>query len=121
MRIFFSSLSFVVTVVIGAIAFAVTAIQFPGIMRQFIEIAQGLPRYLASLGISDAYMVWVDILLSGDKLVLLGFILAARIVLAVIIGALGLTDSGPSRVSFTQSRQLQVSAFDRWGANSGKK
>lgn len=120
MRILFSSLSFVVTVIVGAIAFAVTAIQFPAVMRQLIEMAQGLPGYLASLGIPDTYMVWLDILLTGDKLVLLGFIMATRIVWAVIAGAFGPDDTRSPRASFAPSGHLQVSAFDRWGAKSRK-
>lgn len=119
MRIFFSSLGFVATVIIGAIAFAVTAIQFPAIMRQLIEVAQRLPGYLSSLGIPDNYMVWLDILLTGDKLVLLGFVMAARIVWAVIIGAVGPGDARSSRASFAPSH-LQISAFDRWGVKSEK-
>src|SRR5918998_3824573 len=97
MRILFSSFTFVVTVILGAIAFAFTAIEFPAIMRDLIVYAQTLPAYLSGLGLSDTYMVWVEILLSGDKLVLLGFVMAARIVVAIVGSVLSpIFESGSS-------------------------
>lgn len=109
MRILWSSFVFILTLIVGAIAFAATAIEFPSIMRQLIEIAQQLPPYLAQLGISDTYLVWTDIILSGDKLVLLGYVLATRIIFAllgIVFGPLfgfGGADAG------------RESAFHRWG------
>jgi hypothetical protein len=116
MRILFSSFSFMVTIVIGAIAFAFTAIEFPTIMRDLIAYAQTLPAYLSGLGLNDRYLVWVDILLSGDKLVLLGFILAARIVLSIIASIVApIFESGPRA---TYVREDDGSAFDGWGKSS---
>ncbi len=109
MRILFSSLSFFVTLIVGAIAFAATAIEFPAIMRQLIGWAQQLPPYLAQVGLSDNYLVWTDILLSGDKLVLLGFVLVTRIIFAligIVVGPL---------FGFGSGDQKNDSAFHRWG------
>ncbi len=115
MRIIFTSFTFVLTLVIGAIAFAATAIEFPGIMRELIAVAQLLPAYLSSFGLSDRYMVWIEILLSGDKLVLLGFVMAARIVLAILGGVFGpLFESNP-RASFVETPGGRSSPFHRWG------
>lgn len=108
MRILFSSFSFLATLVIGALAFAATAIEFPTIMRQLIEAAQHLPPYLANLGLPDHYLVWTDILLSGDKLVLLGFVLVTRIIFAL----LGIV-FGP--LFGMSGDQKSESAFHRWG------
>lgn len=110
MRILFTSFTFVLTLIVGAIAFAATAIEFPTIMRQFIEWAQYLPPYLAQLGLSDNYLVWTDILLSGDKLVLLGFVLVTRIVFAL----LGIV-FGPLFGMSGGNDQKSDSAFHRWG------
>jgi hypothetical protein len=120
MRILFSSFTFVVTVILGAIAFAFTAIEFPAIMRDLIVYAQTLPAYLSSLGLSDNYMVWVEILLSGDKLVLLGFVMAARIVVAIVGSVLSPIFEGGSSSrtrSYVQQQQQQSqgSAFNGWG------
>jgi len=84
MRVMWSSFVFILTLIVGAILFAATAIEFPGIMRQLIEWAQQLPPYLEGIGLSNNYLVWTDIILSGDKLVLLGFILFTRILFALI-------------------------------------
>jgi formate hydrogenlyase subunit 4 len=100
---------FVFTLILGAIAFAATAIEFPGIMRQLIDWAQQLPPYLEGLGLSNNYLVWTDIILSGDKLVLLGFVLATRIVLALIGTVLGPIFGVGSK------RSRDESAFEKWG------
>jgi hypothetical protein len=115
MRILFSSFSFLATMVVGAIAFAFTAIEFPTIMRDLIAYAQGLPGYLSSLGVGDRYMVWMDILLTGDKLVLLGFILATRILFSIITGIVG-GDQPPARASFAPEKD--GSPFKGWAKPS---
>ncbi len=115
MRILFTSFTFVVTLVVGALAFAFTAIEFPAIMRDLIAYAQALPGYLSSLGVSDRYLVWVDILLSGDKVVLLGFIIATRILFAMISAIVG-GDSPPRRVSFVSEKN--GSPFKGWARRS---
>jgi hypothetical protein len=114
MRLLFTSVSFVLTLIIGAIAFAFTAIEFPAIMREFIAVAQMLPAYLSSLGISDQYMVWIDILLSGDKLVLLFFVLVTRIVFAILAGVFAPGDT--TRASFVGTPNARLSPFHKWGA-----
>ncbi len=109
MRVLWSSFTFVLTLIVGAIAFAATAIELPGIMRQLIEWAQQLPPYLEQLGLSNNYLVWTDIILSGDKLVLLGFVLVTRIVFALIATVVGpIFGSGSARAG-------DESAFQRWG------
>jgi hypothetical protein len=85
-------------------------------MRELISAAQLLPAYLSSFGLSDRYMVWIEILLSGDKLVLLGFVLAARILLAILQGVFApLFESSPRRASFVESPGGRSSPFHRWG------
>lgn len=86
--------------VLGAIAFAFTAMTYPSTMRQLMAGAEHLRNQLSTVGISDSYMVWIDILLQGDNLVLMGFIMVARIVMA-ILGALvrGSTDDMPRAAS----------------------
>jgi hypothetical protein len=117
MRLLFTSFSFVVTMIVGALAFAFTALEFPAIMRDLIAYGQALPGYLSSLGVSDRYLVWVDILLSGDKLVLLGFILATRILFTIVGGIVSIgADPAPSRSS--DARQGDASVFNRWGRSS---
>jgi hypothetical protein len=113
LRILFSSMSFVLTLIVGAIAFAFTAIEFPAIMRELIAWAQLLPAYLSSFGLSDRYMVWIEILLSGDKLVLLGFVLVTRIIFAILSGVLAPGDT--TRASFVSTPHARLSPFHKWG------
>ncbi|MEJ2118048.1 MAG: hypothetical protein P8Y67_12025 [Alphaproteobacteria bacterium] len=87
MRYIFSSFSFFFTLVIGALVFAALAIEFPAIMNEFVRWANLVPGYLGDLGVPDQYMVWINILITGDKLVLLGIVLVTRILLSLIIGA----------------------------------
>ena len=109
MRLLFSSFTFILTLAVGAIAFAFTAIEFPTIMRELIGAAQQLPGYLSQVGLSDNYLVWTDILLSGDKLVLLGFVIVTRIVFALLGMIFGpLFGIGPAQWA-------AISAFNRWG------
>lgn len=109
MRVLWSSFMFIFTLIVGAIAFAATAIEFPGIMRQLIDWAQQLPPYLEGLGLSNTYLVWTDIILSGDKLVLLGYVLATRIVFALIGTVLG------PLFGVGVGRSNDASTFEKWG------
>jgi hypothetical protein len=101
MRLLFSSFFFFFTLVVGAILFVVVTLNFPGIMNQLIDVAGQLPSLLRSWGLPDSYAVWLNVLVNGGQLVLLGFVLVTRIVFALIGAAFGSGDSD--------------SAFDRWG------
>jgi hypothetical protein len=115
MRLFFSSVSFIATVVLGTLAFAATAIEFPGIMRDLIAAAEQLRGYLAETGLSDSYMVWVDLLISGDKIVLLGFIIATRVLLALLVAVAGPIFTSSPRTTAFISAPKSDSPFDKWG------
>ncbi len=84
-----ASVKFVLTIVLGAFAFAFTAIQQPTLMRELLSIARHIPEQFSRSGISDDYLVWVDILLGGDKLVFIGYLIVARIVVGVLASMLG--------------------------------
>lgn len=109
MRVIWSSFVFVLTLIVGAILFAATAIELPGVMRQLIEWAQQLPPYLAETGLSESYLVWTDIVLSGDKIVLLGFVLFTRLLFALIGTVVG------PLFGIGGSKPQNDSAFEEWG------
>jgi hypothetical protein len=83
-KFLFTGFSFFFTIVLGAFAFAFTAMTYPSTMRQLMAGAEQLRNQLSALGIPDTYMVWVDILLQGDNIVLMGFIVLARIFVALV-------------------------------------
>jgi len=89
MGTFSASLKFLLTILLGAFAFAATAIQQPTLMREFLSVARRIPDYFANSGLSDDYLVWVDILLGGDKLVFIGYLIVARIVVGFLAGIIG--------------------------------
>jgi len=77
-NIFFSLL-------LGALALAFTAVQFPDTMDQIINIASGVKDYLTNTGLATKYNVWVKFLLSEQQLVFMGFVIITRILLALLI------------------------------------
>jgi hypothetical protein len=89
MGTFSASLKFILTILLGAFAFAATAIQQPTLMRELLSIARQIPEHFTASGLSDEYLVWVDILLGGDKLVFIGYLVVARIVVGLLAGLLG--------------------------------
>jgi len=89
MGTFSASVKFILTILLGAFAFAATAIQQPTLMRELLSIARQVPEHFAASGLSDEYLVWVDILLGGDKLVFIGYLVVARIVVGVLAGLFG--------------------------------
>lgn len=104
MRVIWSSFIFVLALVVGYIAFQAFALQSPGSMRSLIEWSQQLGPYLQSHGVPGTSLVY----LTGDKVVLLGFILVTRLVFALIGTIVGpLFGVGQGRAD--------ESAFQRWG------
>ena len=104
MRIIWSSFVFILTLVVGYIAFQWSALNFPNEMRSLIDWAQQLRPYLEAQGLPPGYLV----LLAGNMLVLLGFIIITRLVFALIgtiVGPLFGVGQGRS----------DESAFQRWG------
>jgi hypothetical protein len=89
MGTFSASVKFILTILLGAFAFAATAIQQPTLMRELLSVARQIPEHFEASGLSDEYLVWVDILLGGDKLVFIGYLIVARIVVGVLAGLLG--------------------------------
>lgn len=102
------SFTFFLTIVLGAIAFAATAIEFPTLMSQLIDWAQQLPAYLSTLGLSPSYQVWINILLTGDKLVLLGFVFVTRVIIAIVVTAIG-------PIFMRKKRRADTEWDENWG------
>lgn len=110
MGTFSASVKFMLTILLGAFAFAATAIQQPTLMRELLSIARRIPDHFASSGLSDEYLVWVDILLGGDKLVFIGYLIVARIVVGVLASMLG----GIFGFGSGRRRERETSPFAGW-------
>lgn len=110
-RMLFSSLSFMLTMVLGALAFAFTAYQYPTFMLSLFSSAESLRNQLSNLGVSDNYLVWINIVLQGSNLVLMGFIALARIFVAIVAA---LFNRRSSSYSAPQGQAQSPSPFTRW-------
>jgi len=77
-NIFFSLL-------LGAVALAVVAVQWPGVMEDIINVAANLKEHLTNTGLASKYNVWIKFLLQEQQLVFMGFVIVTRIVLAMLI------------------------------------
>jgi hypothetical protein len=121
MRSLLSFLVFLLTIILGAFAYAYASIEFRDVMRELTASASGLPDRLQALGLSSQYAVWADILLGGDRVIFLGFIVAARLFLTIAGAFVGFvlgvhTEDAVSRRRPAPARsRSKASAFDRWG------
>jgi hypothetical protein len=126
MKSVLSPLVFLLALIFGAVAFSYATIHYGSAMRDLSASAKSLPDGLKNLGVSSQYVVWADILLAGDKLILLAFIVMARIFLAVTGGMVGFVigpraeadpwrDSKPASARNRSRNRRKASAFDQWG------
>ena len=113
MRLLFSLSSFAFTMILSLIAFTYTAIHYPSTMRDLLAGAQHLRDQISLLGLSDSYMVWVDIFLQANQIVLVGF----SILMRLLIGIIGSILSGgySSQSAPTSAQRSSNSPFSRWG------
>ncbi len=112
MRFFFSLSTFVFTMVLALIAFTYTAINFPTTMRDLLAGAQHVRDQIQLLYLPDSYMVWVDIFLQPNQIVLVGFSIAMR----ALIGIVGsIFRRGPSASRAAAPSTASNSPFSRWG------
>jgi hypothetical protein len=84
MRLFFSLTAFAFTMILSLIAFTYTAIHYPTTMRDLLAGAQHARDQISSLGLPDSYMVWVDIFLQPNQIVLVGFSIFMRFAIGLI-------------------------------------
>ena len=113
MRFLLSLWTFVVTMVLALIGFTYTAINFPTTMRDLLAGAQQFAIRCSRLTLPDSYMVWVDIFLQPNQIVLVAFSIAMRIVLGLLISLFpGAGATGRSSAMFNARKPaaaLQVS------------
>lgn len=114
MRLIFSMSAFAFTMVLALIAFTYTAIHFPTTMRDLLAGAQHMRDQISLLGLPDSYMVWVDIFLQPNQIVLVGFSIAMRFLLGLakaIFGGWAISGESDSAPASPSSK----SPFSRWG------
>ncbi len=83
-RIFGATSSLFFSFILGGIAFAWVAVQFPAAMESIFDGAGWLTDSITDAGIPTQYNVWVRFLINETQLTLFGFVLASRVVLSTL-------------------------------------
>ena len=114
MRFLFSIATFILTMILALLAFTYTLIHYPTTMRDLLTWAQHIREQVQQLTLPDNYMVWVDILLQPNQIVLVGFSIAMRILLGIFVSLFGslFNRRGSSDAAATTAAN---SPFSRWG------
>jgi hypothetical protein len=117
MKLFFSLTSFAFTMILALIAFTYTAIHFPTTMRDLLAGAKHVQEDLSSFGLPDSYMVWVDIFLQPNQIVLVGYSIAMRFAITLIGSLLGVGGGGSDGGGEAggSSRSTSGERYRRWG------
>jgi hypothetical protein len=115
MRLFFSLSAFAFTMILALIAFTYTAIHFPTTMRDFLSGAQHARDQISLLGLPDSYMVWVDIFLQPNQIVLVGYSIAVRFLLGILGSIVGGSRYSGASGGGNGSAAASNSPFSRWG------
>jgi hypothetical protein len=89
MRLLLSLSSFAFTMILALIAFTYTAINYPTTMRDLLHGAEHVRDRISLLGLPDSYMVWVDIFLQPNQIVLVGYAIAMRFAIAMVVSIFG--------------------------------
>jgi hypothetical protein len=119
MRFIFGLSTFVLTMILALIAFTYTAINYPTSMRDLLAGAQRVRDAVQLASLPDSYMVWVDIFLQPNQIVLVGFSIAMRIVLGIVFsffpGARRTREAPRYETRPASSPPPRNSPFGRWG------
>jgi len=89
-NIFFSLL-------LGAIALAFVAVQWPETMESILNMASGVKEHLTNTGLAPKYNVWIKFLIGEQQLVFMGFVIVTRILLAMLIALIFYLFTGRSQ------------------------
>jgi len=119
MKLFFSLTSFAFTMILALIAFTYTAIHFPTTMRDLLAGAKHVQDELSSFGLPDSYMVWVDIFLQPNQIVLIGYSIAMRLAISLIGSLFGVGGGGRAGGKGGEAAGTSVTIpgerYRRWG------
>ncbi|ADP70416.1 hypothetical protein Rvan_1145 [Rhodomicrobium vannielii ATCC 17100] len=116
MKLLQSLLLFTFTMIASLIAFTYTAIHFPTTMRELLSGAQHVRDQMQSLYLPDNFMVWVDIFLQPNQIVLVGISIAMRLVIGIIGSFVSRNRTPtPTARSGPAPSASANSPFSRWG------
>lgn len=111
MRLIFSLSTFALTMILALIVFTYTVINYPATMHELYQVAGSVLDRVKMLNLPDRYMVWLDIFLQPNQIVLVGISIFVRFVIEMIGSVLGIAWGGRGGGSPSTSS----SPFSRWG------
>jgi len=74
-------------VVLGAVALAFVAVQYPGVLQTLLNVAGSVEDQITGTGLDPTYNVWIEFLIDQRQIVFLAFVIVTRIILATIVSA----------------------------------
>ncbi len=83
LRILLSVGALAISLVLGALMMAFTAIYAPDTLSVMMDGARGVKEVITGTGLAAKYNVWLRFLLDENQLLLMGFTVFARILLAI--------------------------------------
>jgi hypothetical protein len=114
LRFLLSIATFILTMLLALFAFSYTLINYPSTMRELQRTALAFREQIHGSSLPDNYMVWLDVFLQENQIVLVGFSIAMRILISLVFGILGLI-FGSRRSSGAGATTASSSPFSRWG------
>ncbi len=87
MRVMLSTGNIFFSLMLGLLAGAFVFINFPETAAAILDWAAMLKTWLTDRGLSPEYNNWLRIFLGEAQLVLMGFTIAARLVLSIVMSA----------------------------------
>ncbi len=73
------------SLILGAIALAFCAVQYPEITNEMLVFAEGLKRKLTNSGIPVQYNIWIKFLIQEQQLVFMFFVIIMRVLFALVV------------------------------------
>lgn len=76
------------SLILGAILLAVVGYENPELLSEMLGWARELKVFITSRGLAPSYNIWLELLLEERQLLFMAFVIAARVLLAIVVGAL---------------------------------
>lgn len=89
-RLLMSTGNVFLSLILGAIGIAMVGIHYPEALSVMLGWARELKLILTGMGLDPKYNIWVELLLEERQLLFMGFTIAARILLSLLTGLIGL-------------------------------
>lgn len=84
LRVFLATTNIFTSLILGALAMGAVWYLSPDLMQELFQSASGFKSWLTSLGLEPKYNNFLWFLIEERQLVFMGFVIATRVVMAVV-------------------------------------